>query len=47
VFVLYADFIAAVAPEDYRPDVDEPDLSAPGSLSLVSFVAEQLGAFLP
>jgi len=47
VFVLFADLVATVAPEDFQPRIEEPDLSAPGSLSLVSFVAEQLGAVLP
>ena len=46
-FILFGDLVTTVDPSDYQPDVEERDLSTPGSRSLVSIVAEQLGAVLP
>jgi RES domain len=46
-FVFFGDLVGTVAPEHYRPHIEEFDLSAPGSRGLMTLVAEQLGAVLP
>jgi hypothetical protein len=46
VFVFFGDAIGANTRENLRPLIEEQDLSTVGSLSLVSLVAEQLGAVL-
>jgi hypothetical protein len=47
VFVFFGDATGSHAREDFQPLIEEQDLSALGSLGLVSLVAEQLGAVLP
>jgi len=46
-FILFGDLLTNVDPADYRPEIEVRDLSTPGSRSMMSMVAEQLGSVLP